>query len=95
METNNPNQDNPKIVRWRGYSRTSGKDKTSISTQQEGEERFGNSQPNWKFTGHYVDRCKSGADVTGRDGYQKALRDLANDEFDILVPFDTSRRANS
>lgn len=91
MKTNNPNQDNPKIIRWRGYSRTSGKDKTSISTQQEGEERFGNSQPNWKCTGHYVDRCKSGAKVAGRDDYQKALKDLANDEFDILVPFDISR----
>ena len=80
----------PKIYRAASYCRTSGKDKTSISSQKEANERF-IKHNKWKFVGHYIDEHKSGANVAARDDYQKALKDLANDEFDILVPFDISR----
>ena len=80
-----------KILRAGSYCRTSGKDKTSISIQKEANKKFINSQDNWIFVGHYIDEHKSGAKVVGRDDYQKAIKDLTNDKYDILVPYDISR----
>lgn len=92
VKQNKSNQtDNPEIIRIGTYSRTSGKDRVSISNQQEGEKRYANTQPNWRITVQYVDRCKSGASIAGRDDYQRALKDAADGKIDILLPFDISR----
>lgn len=91
MKMNNPNQDNPEI-RAASYCRTSGKDRTSISTQKKEDEGF-IAYNKWKFAGHYVDEHKSGAKVAGRDDYQRLIRDAKKGLIDILVPFDISRFA--
>ena len=78
-----------------GYSRTSGisqKDNTSIPRQKEAIERFIERQ-GWIFVSHYVDECKSGANVAGRDDFQRMMKDAAKDKFDIIVPYDATRFA--
>jgi DNA invertase Pin-like site-specific DNA recombinase len=77
------------------YSRTSGlsqKDNTSIPRQQRAEEAF-IAQRGWEFVGHYVDECKSGANIAGRSDFVRMMRDAANDKFDVIVPYDATRFA--
>jgi len=78
-----------------GYSRTSGegqKDNTSIPRQKEEIEKF-ISNNGWDFVGHYIDECKSGAKIEGRDDYKRMKRDATNDQFDIVVIYDITRFA--
>jgi DNA invertase Pin-like site-specific DNA recombinase len=82
-------RDNSKKLRAVGYCRTSGegqRDNTSIPRQKNEIERFIASNE-WEFVGHYVDECKSGATVAGRDDFKRMLRGGANDEYDIVVPY--------
>lgn len=81
-----------KTFRAVGYCRTSGKDKTSISNQKEAIKKFIEDKK-WKFISYYVDKHKSGAKVAGRDDFQRMIQDAANDEFDIIVPYDVTRFA--
>lgn len=83
---------NSHTLRAVGYCRTSGKDRTSISSQKEITKKFIEDKE-WKFISHYVDKHKSGAKVAGRDDFQKMIQDAANDEFDIIVPYDVTRFA--
>ena len=76
-----------------GYCRTSGetqRDNTSIPNQQEDIGRFVKSQ-GWTLVRFYVDECKSGAKIAGRDEFQQMMRDAANGKFDVIVPWDMSR----
>ncbi len=82
-----------KPLRAVGYCRTSGegqRDNTSIPTQKQAIESFC-QQNGWTVIRFYVDECKSGAKITGRDEFQKMLKDAANKKFDAVVPFDTTR----
>jgi DNA invertase Pin-like site-specific DNA recombinase len=80
-------------LRAAGYCRTSGetqRDNTSIANQQEDIDRFVKSQ-GWNLVKFYVDECKSGAKIAGRDEFQQMMRDAANSRFDIIVPWDMTR----
>lgn len=82
-----------KQLRAVGYCRTSGeaqRDNTSIPTQKQSIERLAGYQ-NWKFLKHYVDECKSGSKIAGRNDFQKMMRDAATEKFDILVVYDITR----
>jgi site-specific DNA recombinase len=76
-----------------GYGRTSGetqRDNTSIPNQKDDITHFVKSQ-NWTLTRFYVDECKSGAKIAGRDDFQQMMRDAANNRFDVIVVWDMSR----
>jgi site-specific DNA recombinase len=76
-----------------GYCRTSGenqRDNTSIPNQKDEITRYLKAS-GWSFTRFYVDECKSGAKIAGRDAYQQMMRDAANGLFDIIVVFDMTR----
>jgi site-specific DNA recombinase len=76
-----------------GYCRTSGetqRDNTSIPNQQADITRFVEAQ-GWNLVKFYVDECKSGAKIAGRDDFQQMMRDAANDRFDVIVVWDMSR----
>jgi DNA invertase Pin-like site-specific DNA recombinase len=76
-----------------GYCRTSGeaqRDNTSIPNQQDDIAKYIQSQ-GWTFTRHYVDECKSGAKIVGRDDFQQMMRDAANGKHDVVVAFDMTR----
>ena len=81
-------------MRARGYNRTSGekqRENTSIPRQKAEIEKFIADKDGWNFSGHYVDECKSGAKVEGRDDFKRMMKDAANGEFDILVIHDIDR----
>jgi site-specific DNA recombinase len=89
-----PKRSTPKL-RAAGYCRTSGegqRDNTSIPIQNQRIEHFVQRQ-GWNFVGHYVDECKSGGKIAGREDFQRMMKDAANDKFDIIVPYDASRFA--
>ena len=76
-----------------GYCRTSGegqRDNTSIPNQQEAIGRFCDRE-GFTFLAHYVDECKSGKKIAGRDNFQRLMKDAANEKFDVVVPYDISR----
>jgi DNA invertase Pin-like site-specific DNA recombinase len=78
-----------------GYCRTSGegqRDNTSIPNQRTTIESFCQTNT-WKFTKHYVDECKTGSKIEGRDAFQEMLKDAALKRFDMVVCFDVSRFA--
>jgi len=78
-----------------GYARTSGegqRDNTSIPNQKEAIEEFCRRN-GWKLLGFYVDECRTGAKVAGRDDFQRMMRDGANGEYDIVVVFAITRFA--
>jgi DNA invertase Pin-like site-specific DNA recombinase len=82
-----------KTLRAAGYCRTSSetqRDNTSIPEQKKRIENFIDCN-GWTFTKFYVDACKSGSKLEGRDGFEQAMKDAAKDRFDILVPFDPTR----
>jgi DNA invertase Pin-like site-specific DNA recombinase len=58
-----------------GYCRTSSegqRENTSIPNQQHDITRFVKAQ-GWKLTRFYVDECKSGAKLAGRDEFQQMM----------------------
>lgn len=84
-----------KQLRAVGYCRTSGesqRDNTSIPRQRAEIERMCKAN-GWKLLRIYVDESRSGSKTEGRDEFQAMLRDAANGEFDVLVPFDATRLA--
>src|SRR5262245_27550814 len=86
-------KDSGRVLRAVGYCRTSGegqRDNTSIPIQREAIEKFcrGNG---WTFIRHYVDECKSGAKVDGRDEFKRMLADAAEGAFDVVVPYREAR----
>lgn len=82
-----------KKLRVAAYCRTSGegqRDNTSIPDQRDAIRDFCKAC-DWEITKFYVDECKSGADVAGRDAYQHMMRDGALGKFDAVVPYDMTR----
>ena len=85
-----PGRGAPRAV---GYCRTSGegqRDNTSIPSQKQAIEAFC-KRGGLQFVGHYVDECRSGAKVAGRDDFQRLMRDAANSRFDVAVVYQVSR----
>jgi site-specific DNA recombinase len=83
-------------LRAASYCRTSSegqRDNTSINGIQKPRCEAVAQQNGWEFVRHYVDECKSGSKIAGRDDFQQAMRDAANGLFDILIPFDIDRFA--
>ncbi len=90
---NNTKPETDKALRMAGYCRTSGegqRDNTSIPNQRAEIESFCKAM-GWRIVAWYVDECKSGSKIAGRDAFQKMMKDAANGKFDAVVPFDTSR----
>ncbi len=82
-----------KKLRVAGYCRTSSetqRDNTSIPIQKTAIERFTEAN-GWEFVSHYVDECKSGSKIEGREDFQRMMRDAANGCFEVIVVFDTKR----
>ena len=82
-----------KQMRAVGYCRTSGegqRDNTSIGSQKEAIGAFC-QRNDWALGGHYIDECRSGAKVAGRDEFQRLMRDAALEKFDIVVVYQLSR----
>jgi DNA invertase Pin-like site-specific DNA recombinase len=76
-----------------GYCRTSGegqRDNTSILSQKEDIGRLVKSH-GWKLIRHYVDECRTGSKIAGRDAFVAMMKDAAAGEFDLVVFFDVSR----
>lgn len=95
METTQTIKTKTKILRAVGYCRTSGegqRDNTSIGRQKEAIESFVKHK-NWQFKHHYVDECKSGSHIKGRDSFQQMMKDAEQNEFDVIVPYDVTRFA--
>src|SRR5688572_11562756 len=83
----------PMPLRAVGYCRTSGetqRDNASIPNQQAGIEQFVNAS-GWRLVDWYVDECKTGSKIEGRDAFQQMMRDAANDRFNVIVVFDVTR----
>lgn len=84
-----------KVLRAVGYCRTSGegqRNNTSLPRQRQSIEATCKAN-GWKLIRHYVDECKSGSKIEGRDEFQAMIRDAANGEFDVIIPFDATRFA--
>src|SRR5262245_37331027 len=82
-----------KVLRACGYCRTSSegqRDNTSIGTQKADIKRYIEAR-GWQFVGWYVDECKSGSRIEGRDEFQRAMRDATNNGYDVLVCYDAKR----
>lgn len=77
------------------YCRTSSegqRDNTSIPRQKSDNERFIKTQ-GWEFVRHYVDESLTGSKIEGREDFQRMMKDAANDQFDVIVPWDVTRFA--
>ena len=88
-------QTNRKRLRAVAYCRTSGegqRDNTSIGTQMDQIKSFCD-QNEWHLGRCYIDQCKTGSKIAGRDEFQRMMKDAANGRFDIVVAFDISRFA--
>lgn len=84
-----------KTLRAVGYCRTSGegqRNNTSIPRQKAEIEKFTKGK-GWQFIRQYIDESISGKKIEGRDDFQQMIKDAANDEFDIIVPYDVTRFA--
>jgi site-specific DNA recombinase len=82
-----------KQLRAAGYCRTSGegqRDNTSIPSQKEAIAAFCKRE-GWPVAEYYVDECRSGAKVAGRDEFQRLMRDAALGKFDVVVVYQVSR----
>lgn len=82
-----------KQLRAVGYCRTSGegqRDNTSIPRQKEDIGSFIHFN-GWKSGTLYIDECKSGKSIVGRDEFQRMMRDAASGKFDVVVVYDVSR----
>jgi site-specific DNA recombinase len=95
MSENNGNSKSNSTVRAVGYCRTSGegqRDNTSIPRQKEAIAESCRKN-GWDLVRVYVDECRSGARVEGRDEFKRMLRDAGQGAFDLVVPFDATRLA--
>ncbi|MHB8972625.1 MAG: recombinase family protein [Pirellulaceae bacterium] len=80
-------------LRAAAYCRTSGegqRDNTSIPTQREKIQDFAKAN-GWTVVKWYIDECRSGAKIEGRDQFKLMMKDAALEKFDVVVPFDTTR----
>jgi DNA invertase Pin-like site-specific DNA recombinase len=84
------NSNGGKRLRAASYCRTSGEDHTSIATQK-GDNEGLCAANGWTFIKHYIDECKSGSKIEGRDAFQQMLRDAAAGLFDIIIVWDITR----
>jgi site-specific DNA recombinase len=76
-----------------GYCRTSGegqRDNTSIPNQKGAIDSWCKRE-GYRLLCHYVDECKSGAKIAGRDGFQQLMRDAAAGKFQMVVVYAISR----
>lgn len=81
------------LLRVAGYCRTSSegqRDNTSIASQKADILRYAASR-GWTVVRWYVDECKSGAKIEGRDEFQRMMREAASGDFDVVVVYDLSR----
>jgi site-specific DNA recombinase len=88
-------QDRPSQTRAVGYCRTSGegqRDNTSIPRQREAIAEFC-KRMGWELVHVYVDECKTGSKIEGRDDFKRLLKDAANGRFDLVVVYDITRFA--
>ncbi len=86
---------NGKPLRAAGYCRTSGegqRDNTSIGNQQHNVTGHCDRE-GWTFTRWYVDECKTGSKIAGRDSFREMLADAAAGKFDVIVVADIDRLA--
>ena len=85
--------ENEKPLRAVGYCRTSGegqRDNTSIDSQHTAiNEQC--QREDWQRARFYVDECKSGSKIAGRDEFQRMMRDAANGLFNVVVVYDIDR----
>ena len=84
-------------LRTAGYCRTSGegqRDNTSIPTQRQGIEKYCKGE-SWSLVKSYVDECKTGSKIEGRDQFQQMMRDAAVGLFDVIVVYDITRFARN
>ncbi|MBN1362563.1 MAG: recombinase family protein [Sedimentisphaerales bacterium] len=89
------NESDKPTLRAVGYCRTSGegqRDNTSIDTQKKDIGLFCERE-GYMLTRFYVDECKTGKQIAGRDEFQQMLKDAANDHFEVVVAWDISRFA--
>lgn len=88
-------KEQPKILRAAGYCRTSGegqRDNTSIGTQQHTIKGLVGRE-GWTFVSCYVDECKTGSKIAGRDSFRQMLADAALGKFDVVLVADIDRLA--
>lgn len=84
-------------LRAAGYCRTSGegqRDNTSIPTQRQSIETYCKGE-SWPLVEYYVDECKTGSKIEGRDQFQQMMRDVALGLFDVIVVYDITRFARN
>lgn len=82
-----------KTLRAVGYCRTSGegqRDNTSIPRQKKAIEGLAKYKC-CQFLKHYVDESKSGSFISGRNQFQRMLRDAERKQFDIIIVYDMKR----
>ena len=87
--------ENEKPLRAVGYCRTSGegqRDNTSIPRQKDAIEAFCKVN-GWQLLQFYVDECRSGANIVGRDSFQEMMKHATDGQFDVIVPYDATRFA--
>lgn len=95
MSAGSSTDGNGKALQPGGYCRTSSerqRDNTSIPRQKEAIAAFCKAN-GWLPPVFYVDECKSGAKVAGRDQYQQMIRDATTGRLGVLVPYDAKRFA--
>ena len=83
------------LLRVGGYCRTSGegqRNNTSIPNQKDGIQKHCNREK-WKVVHFYVDECKTGSKIVGREAFQQMMREAANGKFDVVVVYDIDRFA--
>ncbi|MCX7424789.1 MAG: recombinase family protein [Planctomycetia bacterium] len=96
-----------KQLRAAGYARTSGghksgeeQDKKKLDKKQQDSTSIPNQRERindlcvregWQFVKCYVDECKTGSKIAGREAFQEMLRDAAAGKFDIVVVNDIDR----
>src|SRR5262249_13819034 len=93
MHSNGNSKLNGKQLRAAGYCRTSGesqRDNTSIPDQKAEITRFC-ALMGWVLVGFYIDECRTGSKIEGREEFLRMMRDAANGVFDVVVPFDVKR----
>lgn len=84
-----------KMLRAVGYCRTSGegqRDNTSIGNQRHTIKEYC-ERNGWTLDRLYVDECKTGSKIAGREAFQEMLRDAATGKFDVVVVLDIDRLA--
>lgn len=86
-------KNNDKPLRAVGYCRTSGegqRDNTSIPRQRDAIESTCKRE-GWKLVRHYIDECKSGSTIAGREEFCRMMADAEVGAFDVAIPYDATR----